>query len=125
MKNAEELALPLELERRLRLGVDHLREVRETMEELARIADAIQPLLGVSRTQVQAKTAPQPRPAAGAPMQVGRTAATPPPAKGPRTPPSSAPSGPTAQDEVPEWRKVFPGLSAKVPGGSKGGAHSS
>ncbi|HYO58935.1 hypothetical protein [Archangium sp.] len=122
MKNAEEAALPSELERRLKLSTDHLREVRETLEELGRAAGALHRLFGVEQMQQLPNAAPPSRPverAAKAQTQKGHTATTPPPVKGSRPPPSSAPSAPPAQDEVPEWRKVFPELSAEVPGRRK------
>ncbi|QRN97184.1 hypothetical protein JRI60_50980 [Archangium violaceum] len=111
MKNVEGPALPVELDRRLKVGVARLKEARKSMEELTRIADAIGPLLGVGRGRRGARAASAPVPAARA--QEARPAAAPPPqpARGARTAPSSAPS----EDEVPEWRKVFPALSANVP----------
>jgi hypothetical protein len=119
MKNAERLELPVELERRLRRGIDRLGQMRESLEELARIADTIHPLLGGGPTPERAKATPPSRRAVEERAQGARTAATPPPAKVPPTPPSSAPSAPMESEEVPEWRKLFPGLSAQHPGRSK------
>ncbi|MGZ3458145.1 MAG: hypothetical protein ACXU86_06510 [Archangium sp.] len=111
MKKAE-LASPLELEQRLKLGVDHLRQMRESMEELVRIADAIGPLLGVQRKPGRAKAAPR----AAEVRTQGGPAAAPPPARRSQTPQGSEPSPPASPDEVPEWRRLFPELSAEVPG---------
>jgi hypothetical protein len=112
MKNVEGPGLPVELDRRLKVGVERLREVRKTMEELSQIADAIGPLLGVGRGRRGVRAASAPVPAAKAAAQAEHpAAATPPPAKGARTPPSSVPS----EEEIPEWRRVFPALSANVP----------
>jgi hypothetical protein len=111
MKNAEGLALPFELDRRLKAAVDRLGEVRETLEELDPLADSLGPLLGVSPRKGRARAASQPSPAAMLP-----------PAKEARTPTSSTPPAPPApaqEEEVPEWRKRFPGLSAQHPKRSK------
>ncbi|WP_257459447.1 hypothetical protein [Archangium lipolyticum] len=111
MKNVEGPALPVELDRRLKVGVARLKEVRQSMEELSRIADAIGPLLGVGGGRKRGKATSGSFPAVRAQEAARPAAATPPPAKNTRTAPSSAP----AEDEVPEWRKVFPALSANVP----------
>ena len=118
MKNAERLDLPVELERRLRQGIDRLGQMRQAMEELVRIAEVIQPLLGVGAEQERARATPPSRPAEGR-TQGARTAAPPPPANEPRTPTGSASPAPTSSEEIPEWRKMFPGLSAQYPGRSK------
>ncbi|MFY0524333.1 hypothetical protein ACN28I_14560 [Archangium gephyra] len=105
MKNAEGAAHPFELlERRLKASTDQLRDVRETMEELGRSAGALQRLFGVEQLREAARAAGQ--------GPKGQAAAAPPP-KGSRSSQSSAPA---AQDDIPEWRKVFPDLSNKVPG---------
>ncbi|HZH77857.1 MAG TPA: hypothetical protein VEY88_17655 [Archangium sp.] len=107
MKNAEGMDLPAELDRRLKRGVDQLRQFREAVEELDQIADAIGPLLGVERPKRRGKGASRTSPAAEA-----QTA----------SPASKAPSTPSAAaqpEDIPEWRKVFPGLSARVPGSKK------
>jgi hypothetical protein len=110
MKNAEGAAHPFELlERRLKASTDQLRDVRETMEELGRSAGALQRLFGVEQLREAALAAGQ--------SPKGQAAAAPPP-KGARSSQSSTPA-PATQDDVPEWRKVFPDLSSKVPGRSK------
>lgn len=118
MKKSEEFALPHDFDRRLKLGIDRLKEMRETAEELSRIADLIQPLLGVSLPPGRARAETPPRraeqPAVARKPEV-RTAAPPPPAKGARIPPPSAPPAQPNEEEVPEWRKLFPALSEKVP----------
>jgi hypothetical protein len=109
MKDTEEVTLTLELDRRLKLAVDRLGEVRETLEELDQLADSLGPLLGVNPPRGRARAAPQQRPGDA-----------PPPTKEARTAPNSAPSAPAApEDEVPEWRKRFPALSARHPKSSK------
>lgn len=110
MKNAEGAAHPFELlERRLKASTDQLRDVRETMEELGRSAGALQRLFGVEQVRQAAMAAGQ--------SPKGQAGAVPPP-KGARSSQSSA-SAPAAQDDIPEWRKVFPDLSNKVPGRGK------
>jgi hypothetical protein len=113
MKTGEGVALTVELERRLRQSTDRLRDVRETLEELSRAADALHHLFGLQQMQEYTRQA--------APMhRLGeKPATTPPPAKASRAAPSSAPSQPKDEDEIPEWRKVFPKLSAEVPGRGK------
>jgi hypothetical protein len=112
MKNVEGPGLPVELDRRLKAGVDRLKQARKTMEELTRLADTLGPLLGVGRGRRGARAASGPILVAKKTPQAARPAATtPPPAKGARTPPGSAPQ----EEEIPEWRKVFPALSANVP----------
>jgi hypothetical protein len=111
MKNAEGAAHPFELlERRLKASTDQLRDVRETMEELGRSAGALQRLFGVEQIREAAMAAGQ--------NPKGQAGAAPPPARGARSSQSSAPAA-SAQDDVPEWRKVFPDLSSKVPGRGK------
>lgn len=107
MKDTEEVTLTLELDRRLKLAVDRLGEVREALEELDQLADSLGPLLGVNPPRGRARAAPPQRPAAASP-----------PAREARTPQSSAPPAPAPaalEDEVPEWRKRFPALSAQHP----------
>jgi hypothetical protein len=112
MKNVEGPGLPVELDRRLKAGVERLRDARKDLEELTQLADVLGPLLGVGRGRRGARAASGPAPAAKAAPQAARSAAaTPPPAKGARTPSGGAP----AEEEIPEWRKVFPALSANVP----------
>jgi len=123
MKKSEEFALPREFDQRLKQGIDRLKEMRETAEELSRIADLIQPLLGVSLPPERARAeTPPPRveKAVVARKQETRAAAlTPPPPpsaeKAARTPPTSAPPDELDSEEIPEWRKLFPALSEKVP----------
>lgn len=111
MKNDEGVALPLELERRLKLAVDRLGQVRQTLEELDRNADAIRPMLGVRLPRGRGKAA-----TAGPAMKsAGRPAAAPPPAKETRTQPSASQAQAAQEEEIPEWRKLFPGLSAQHP----------
>lgn len=109
MKNAEGVALASDLDRRLKTSVDQLRDVRETLEQLGRSAGALHRLFGVEEVQevVRAKDGRTPK---------GRTATAPPPS---RPAPSNAPPAPALQDDIPEWRKVFPNLSSKVPGRGK------
>jgi hypothetical protein len=124
MKNAEGVSLPSELEQRLKQSIDHLRDVREVLEELGRSADVLHRLFGVEQVAVPTRAAPPPRPVeraakARAP-QKEQTATTPPPAKGSaHPPPGNAPPAPQPEDEIPEWRKVFPELSSEVPGRGK------
>ncbi|HEX8820375.1 MAG TPA: hypothetical protein VF794_10650 [Archangium sp.] len=113
MKNAEGMDLPAELDRRLKQGVDRLRAFREAVEELDQIADALGPLLGVSRPRRRGKAA---SPSGPATRTVG---AQTPPAKATRPQQTPPPAAPAETEEVPEWRKVFPGLSARVQGRSK------
>jgi hypothetical protein len=110
MKNAEGVDLPAELERRLKRGVDQLRQFREAVEGLDQMADTLGPLLGVEPPRRRGKAASRAR-AAQAPEVL-----MPPPAKAERSGPSTAPVAPAQPEEIPEWRKVFPGLSARVPG---------
>ncbi|MFY0565675.1 hypothetical protein ACN28E_17780 [Archangium lansingense] len=111
MKNAEGVALASDLDRRLKTSIDQLRDVRETLEELGRSAGTLHRLFGVEEVQevVRGKGGRTPK---------GQIA-TPPPAPSARTAPSSAPPAPAPQDDIPEWRKVFPNLSSKVPGRGK------
>ncbi|WP_309895892.1 hypothetical protein [Archangium sp.] len=107
MKNAEGVDLPAELDRRLKRGVDQLRQFREAVEELDQIADAIGPLLGVERPRRRGKGASRTSPTA-AEAQTPSAAS-----KAPSTASAAQP------EDIPEWRKVFPGLSARVPGSKK------
>lgn len=106
MKNAEGVALASELDRRLKASTDQLRDVRETLEQLGRSAGTLQRLFGVEQIQEAARGK-------------GRTAkeqtATE-PSRSARPSPGSAPAAPAAQDDIPEWRRVFPDLSRRVPG---------
>lgn len=108
MKNAEGVALASELDRRLKASTDQLRGVAETLEKLGRSAGVLQRLFGVEQFQEAARgkvrTAKE------------QAAAESPPARGTRPSPGSAPAAPAAQEDIPEWRKVFPDLSNKVPG---------
>jgi hypothetical protein len=120
MKNGEGVALTVELERRLRQSTDRLRDVRETLEELSQAADALQYLFSQQQMQANAQAAaPSTGTAPTARAQKAQPAAAYPPAKASRPAASSAPSAPSEQDEVPEWRKLFPKLSAQVPGHGK------
>ncbi|MCY1080176.1 hypothetical protein [Archangium lansingense] len=112
MKNAEGVALASDLDRRLKTSIDQLRDVRETLEELGRSAGTLHRLFGVEEVQevVRGKGGRTPTPK-------GQT--VPPPAPSARPAPSSAPTAPAPQDDIPEWRKVFPNLSSKVPGRGK------
>jgi hypothetical protein len=110
MKNAEGVDLPAELDRRLKRGVDQLRQFREAMEGLDQIADTLGPLLGVERPRRRGKAASR-----ALEMQAPDTQ-TPAQARAERTGPSTAPATPAQPEDIPEWRKVFPGLSARVPG---------
>lgn len=116
-ENAEGLALTVELERRLRQGVDHLGEIRQSMEDLVRIADAIGPMLGVKQRKGRGKAAQSPatRMASGSKPE-SRTASASPTTKEARGSQERAPVPPAELDEIPEWRKMFPNLSAEVPG---------
>jgi hypothetical protein len=107
MKNAEGMDLPAELDRRLKRGVDQLRQFREAVEALDEIADAIGPLLGVERPRRRGRGASRTSPAAA------QAQTPPPPTKAPSTTSAAQP------EDIPEWRKVFPGLSARVPGSKK------
>jgi hypothetical protein len=112
MKNAEGAAPPFELlERRLKQSTDRLRDVRESLEELGRSAGSLQRLFGVEEIREAARAAGR--------TPKGQPATTPPPARGARPAQSSGPSASGGQDDIPEWRKVFPDLSSKVPGRSK------
>ena len=106
MKNAEGVALASELDRRLKASTDQLRGVAETLEQLGRSAGVLQRLFGVEEFQEAARgkfrTAKE------------QAAADSPPSKGTRPSPGSAPAA--SGDDIPEWRKVFPDLSSKVPG---------
>jgi hypothetical protein len=116
MKKDEGLPLPQELDRRLKLGIDRLKQVRKNAEELSRIVAVIQPLLGVKRAPGFAPAAPRPRRAEKARTQEGRPPGPPPPTRSARPASSSASAAqPETGEDLPEWRKLFPALSAKVP----------
>ncbi|MFE8600618.1 hypothetical protein KYC5002_34275 [Archangium violaceum] len=107
MKNAEGGAYPFELlDRRLRESTAQLRDVTKVLEALGRSAGALQRMVGGAQLQEAARTAGRAPKAHTAP---------PPPARGAQAPQSSTTSAPAAKDEIPEWRKVFPNLSSKVP----------
>jgi len=110
MKNAEGVDLPAELERRLKRGVDRLRQFREAVEGLDQIADTFGPLLGVEPPRRRGRAASPSRPVQETEPR------TPPSARAERTGPGTAPAAPAQPEEIPEWRKKFPGLSARVPG---------
>jgi hypothetical protein len=109
MKNAEGGAHPFELlDRRLKDSTAQLRDVTKVLENLGRSAGALQRMVGTEQFQEAARTA-------------GRTprAQTPTPApsaRGSQASQSSATGASAHQDDIPEWRKVFPDLSSKVPG---------
>jgi hypothetical protein len=107
MKNAEGVALASELDRRLKASTDQLRDVRETLEQLGRSAGALQRLFGVEQIQEAARAK------GWSPKE--QTATELPPTRSARP----APAAPAPQDEIPEWRRVFPNLSTKVPGRGK------
>lgn len=113
MKNVEGSDSPLELERRLKAGVDQLRKMTDSLEELVHLADAIGPVLGVAsrRGRGRAGSGPATR-AAGGQSQERRGMAATPSGKQTQTP-SAAPA--QEAEEIPEWRKLFPGLAAEVP----------
>jgi hypothetical protein len=106
MKNAEGVDLPAELDRRLKRGVDQLRQFREAVEELDQIADAIGPLLGVERPRRRGRGASRAGPAAAEAQTPSAASKA----------PSTASAAAAQPEDIPEWRKVFPGLSARVPG---------
>lgn len=108
MKNAEGVALASDLDRRLKASIDQLRDVRETLEELGRSAGALHRLFGVEQVQ-QTVTAKGRTPK-------GQTTTPPAPAQSARPAQSNTPPASSSQDDIPEWRKVFPNLSNKVPG---------
>jgi hypothetical protein len=110
MKNAEGVDLPAELDRRLKRGVEQLRQFREAIEGLDQIADTLGPLLGVEPPRRRGRAASR------APAMKAPEAQTPPAARAERSGPSTTPATPAQPEEIPEWRKVFPGLSARVPG---------
>ncbi|WP_152622714.1 hypothetical protein [Archangium violaceum] len=106
MKNAEGGAYPFELlDRRLRESTAQLRDVTRVLETLGRSAGALQRMVGGAQFQEAARTNGRAPKAQTAP---------PPPARGAQAPQSGHPPAP-AQDDIPEWRKVFPNLSSKVP----------
>ncbi|WP_375772208.1 hypothetical protein NR798_15405 [Archangium gephyra] len=112
MKNAEGAAHPFELlDRRLKQSTDQLRDVRETLEELGRSASTLQRLFGVEQIREAARGTGQ--------GGKGHTATQPPPSRSGRPSQGSTPSSTASQDDIPEWRKVFPDLSNKVPGRGK------
>ncbi|HYO72826.1 MAG TPA: hypothetical protein VEU33_42870 [Archangium sp.] len=108
MKNAEGAAPPFELlDRRLKESTEQLRDVTKVFEALGRSAGALQRMVSGEQFQEAARTAGRGQKAQTAP---------PPPARGAQSSQSNAPSAPATQDDIPEWRKVFPDLSSKVPG---------
>lgn len=110
MKNAEGAAQPFELlERRLKASTDQLRNATESLEELGRSAGALQRLFGVEEIREAARAAGR------APKE--QSSATSPSARGASSSQSSTSTA--SQDDIPEWRKVFPNLSSKVPGRGK------
>lgn len=113
MKNAEGSDLPLELEQRLKAGVDQLRKMTDSLEGLVQIADAIGPALGVARGRGRGRPASRPAAMATGGVNEGRGTVAAPPAK--KSPPANAAPAQNAEEEVPEWRKLFPGLAAEVP----------
>ena len=60
MKNAEGSDSPLELERRLKAGVDQLRKMTDSLEGLIQVADAVGPMLGVARKRGRGRPASRP-----------------------------------------------------------------
>ena len=112
MKNAEGGAHPFELlDRRLRESTAQLRDVTKVLEALGRSSGALQRMVGGAQLQEAARTAGRAPKAHTAP---------PPPVRGAQAPQkSSSTSAPAAKDEIPEWRKVFPNLSSKVPSRGK------
>jgi hypothetical protein len=116
MKNVEGSDSPLELERRLKAGVDQLRKMTDSMEGLVHLADAIGPVLGVAsrRGRGRAGSGPAAR-AAGGQLQEGRGMAATPSGKQSQTPSANAAPAQAPAEEIPEWRKLFPGLAAEVP----------
>ncbi|WNG35624.1 hypothetical protein F0U61_19600 [Archangium violaceum] len=126
MKNAEGVSLPFELDRRLKQRIDHLRDVRESLEQLGRSAGSLQRLFGVEleRRRAAAAAAPTAPAAQVAPAVKEAKSRTPSPATRtappPPPPPSNAPAKPAEEEEeIPAWRKLFPDLSAEVPGRKK------
>jgi hypothetical protein len=116
MKNAEGSDSPLELERRLKAGVDQLRKMTDSLEGLVHVADAIGPVLGVARGRGRGRPASRPAAmATGNQTQEGRSAAATPSAKQLQPPPAKAAPAQATEEEIPEWRKRFPGLAAEVP----------
>jgi hypothetical protein len=112
MKNAEGAAHPFELlDRRLKESTDQLRDAREALEQLGRSAGTLQRMFGVEEIREAARAAGR------APK--GQSAAPPAPTRGTRPTHANQPSASAAKDDIPEWRKVFPDLSSKVPGRGK------
>ncbi|QRK04980.1 hypothetical protein JQX13_32860 [Archangium violaceum] len=125
MKNAEGVSLPFELDRRLKQRIEHLRDVRESLEKLGRSSGSLQRMFAAEqeRRRAAAAAAPTAPTAPAAPAVKEAKGRTPPPAARtppPPPPPSSAPAKPAEEEEdIPAWRKLFPDLSAEVPGRKK------
>lgn len=116
MKNAEGSNVPLELERRLKAGVDQLKKLTDSLEGLVKVADAVGPALGVKRKPGRPRGGSRPAVrATGGQGQEGRGTAATPPSRQTQPPPARATPAQAAQEEIPEWRKLFPGLAAEVP----------
>lgn len=109
MKNAEGGAYPFELlDRRLRESTSQLRNVTEVLEKLGRSAGTLQRMVGGAQFQEAARTNGRAPKAQTAP---------PPPTRGAQA--QQSPPAAATQDDIPEWRKVFPNLSSKVPSRGK------
>jgi TolA-binding protein len=123
MKNGEGVALTVELERRLRQSTDRLRDMRETLEELSQAADALHHLFGLQQMQEQLQQTPTLHRLGEKPAmtraQKEQSETTPAPAKASRPAPATPAAESKEEEDVPEWRKVFPKLSAHVPGRGK------
>ncbi|WP_143195543.1 hypothetical protein [Archangium sp. Cb G35] len=110
MKNAEGGAYPFELlDQRLRESTAQLRDVTKVLEALGRSAGTLQRMVRGEQFQEAARTA----------GRAPKAQTAPPPARGAQAPQSSTPQAQAAQDDIPEWRKVFPNLSSKVPSRGK------
>lgn len=109
--------MPLELERRLKAGVDQLRKMTDSLEGLVKVADAIGPMLGVKGKRGRGRPASRPAArAAGGQAQEARGTAAAPTGRQSQTPSTNAPPpAPSPSEEIPEWRKLFPRLAAEVP----------
>lgn len=121
MKSAEGVSLPFELDRRLKQRIEHLRDVRESLEKLGRSAGSLQRMFAAEQERSRARAAAEAAPAAPAVKEAkGRTPPPPPARTPPPPPPSSAPAKlAEEEEEIPAWRKLFPDLSAEVPGRKK------
>ncbi|HEX5746833.1 MAG TPA: hypothetical protein VFZ09_11365 [Archangium sp.] len=110
MKNAEGGAHPFELlDRRLKDSTAQLKDVTKVLENLGRSAGALRRMVGTEQFQESTRTGGRNPKAQSAPPP-------PPPARGSHATQGNASSASAAQDDIPEWRKVFPDLSSKVPG---------